>query len=86
MLKVGNSNVVRFPYYEAIRAIVSWDKLNMIEWMATWMIECRLDRRGVLAFQPYIMALVNHKTAVLDMDDEVHKAFRPYKNKREALE
>ena len=32
------------------------------------------------------MALVNHKTAVLDMDDEVHKAFRPFKNKREALE
>jgi len=32
------------------------------------------------------MALVNHKTIILDMDDEVHKAFRPYKNKREALE
>ena len=32
------------------------------------------------------MAFVNHKTTVLDVDDEVHKAFRPYKNKREALE
>ena len=32
------------------------------------------------------MALVNHKTVILDMDDEVHKAFRPYKNKRKALE
>ena len=32
------------------------------------------------------MALVNHKTDVLDVDDEVHKAFYPYKNKREALE
>ena len=32
------------------------------------------------------MPLVNHKTTVLDVDDEVHKAFRPFKNKREALE
>ena len=32
------------------------------------------------------MALVNHKTAVLDVDDVVHKAFCPFKNKREALE
>ena len=32
------------------------------------------------------MAFVNHKTTVLDVDDEVHKAFRPFKNKREALE
>ena len=39
MPKVGNSDVVRFPYYEAIRAIQSRDKLNMVEWMAARMIE-----------------------------------------------
>ena len=86
MPKVGNSDVVRFPYYEVIRAILFGDKLNMVEWMATRMIECRLDRRGALVFQPYIMALVNHKMVVLDVDDVVHKAFYPFKNKREALE
>ena len=58
----------------------------MVEWMAARMIECRLDRRCALVFQPYIMTLVNHKTAVLDVDDVVRKAFHPFKNKREALE
>jgi len=42
MPKVGNSDVVRFPYYEVIEAILSRDKLNMVEWMATRMMECRL--------------------------------------------
>jgi hypothetical protein len=32
------------------------------------------------------MTLVNHKMAILDVDDVVQKAFRPLKNKREALE
>ena len=32
------------------------------------------------------MALVNHKAIVLDVDDEVHKAFCPFKNKKEVLE
>ena len=32
------------------------------------------------------MVLVNHKIIVLDEDNEVHKAFHPFKNKREALE
>ena len=69
-----------------VQATLSWDKLNMVEWMAARMIECRLDRRGALVFQPYIMALVNHKTVVLDVDDEVHKAFCPFKNKKVVLE
>ena len=42
MPKVGNSDVLHFPYYEGIRAILSGDKLNMVEWMAARMIECRL--------------------------------------------
>ena len=50
MPKVGNNDVVRFPYYEAIRAIQSGDKLNVVEWMAARMIECKLDRRGALVF------------------------------------
>ena len=86
MPKVGNSDVVRFPFYEVIRAVLSGDKLNMVERMAARMIECRLDKRGALVFEQYIMALVNHKTAVLDVDDEVHKAFCLFKNKREAVE
>ena len=86
MPEVGNSDVVHFPYYDVIRAILSGDKLNMVEWMAARMVECRLDRRGALVFQPNIMALVNHKMVVLDVDDVVHKAFYPFKNKREALE
>ena len=32
------------------------------------------------------MESVNHKTTFLDVDDVVHKAFHPFKNKREALE
>ena len=50
MPKVGNSDVVRFPYYEVIRAVLSGDKLNMVERMAARMIECRLDRKGALVF------------------------------------
>ena len=50
MPKVGNSDAVRIPYYEAIRAIMSRDKLNIVEWMAARMVECRLDRRGALVF------------------------------------
>ena len=50
MPKMGNSLVVRFPYYEAIRATLSGDKLNMVVWMAARMIECKLDRKGALVF------------------------------------
>ena len=50
MPKVGNSDAVRIPYYEAIQAIMSRDKLNIVEWMAARMVECRLDRRGALVF------------------------------------
>ena len=50
MPKVGNNDVVCFPYYEAIWDIQSGDQLNMVEWMATRMIECKLDRRGALVF------------------------------------
>jgi len=48
--KVGNFNAIRFPYYEVIRAVLSGDKLNIVEWMAARMVECRLDRRGALVF------------------------------------
>ena len=50
MPKVGNSDVVRNPYYEAIQTIMQRDKLNIVEWMAARMVECRLDRRGALVF------------------------------------
>lgn len=30
MPKVGNNDIVRFPYYEAIRAVLSGDKLNIV--------------------------------------------------------
>ena len=86
MPKVRNNDVIRFSYFETIRAIHSRDKLNMVEWVAARMIECKLDRSCDMVFQPYIMALVNHKTVVLDVDDEVHKAFCPFKNKKEVLE
>ena len=86
MPKVGNSDVVHIPYYEAIQAIMSGDKLNIVEWMATRMVECRLDRRGALVFQPYIMALIHHKTSFLGVDGVVHRHFHPFKNKKEALE
>ena len=65
---------------------MSGDKLNIVEWMATRMVECRLDRRGALVFQPYIMALIHHKTSFLGIDGVVHRYFRPFKNKKEALE
>jgi hypothetical protein len=50
------------------------------------MVECRLDRRGGLVFQPYIMALIRHKTSFLCVDGAVHKHFHPFMNKKEALE
>jgi hypothetical protein len=37
-------------------------------------------------FQPYIMALISDKTIVLDVDDEMHRVFRSFKNKRSILE
>ena len=86
MPKVGNSDAVCIPYYEVIRAIMSGDKLNFVEWMAARMVECRLDRRGALVFQPYIMALIRHKTCFLGVDGVGHRYFRPFKNKKEALE
>ena len=64
---------------------MSGDKLNIVEWMATRMVECRLDRRGALVFQPYILALIHHKTGFLGVDGVVHRHFHPFKNK-EALE
>ena len=48
--KVGNSDAVRFPYYEVIQVVLSGDKLNMVEWMAARMMECRVDKRGALVF------------------------------------
>ena len=75
MPKVGNSDAVHIPYYEAIEAIMSRDKLNIVEWMAARMVECKLDRRGALVFQPYIMALIHHKTGFLGIDGMMHKAF-----------
>jgi hypothetical protein len=86
MPKVENSDAICIPYYEAIRAIMSRDKLNIVEWMATRMVECRLNRRGALVFQPYIMALIHHKTSFLGIDGAVHRHFHPFMNKKEALE
>ena len=75
MPKVQNFDVVLIPYYEAILTIMSGDKLNIVEWMAARMVECKLDRRGALVFQPYIMALIHHRTGFLGVDGMVHKAF-----------
>ena len=65
---------------------MSGDKLNIIEWMAARMVKCRLDKRGVLVFQLYIMALIHHKTGFLGVDGVVHRHFCPFKNKKKALE
>ena len=43
------------------------DKINIVEWMVARMVECRLDRRVALVFQPYIMALIHHKTGFLGL-------------------
>ena len=86
MPKVQNFDVVLIPYYEAILAIMSGDKLNIVEWMATRVLVCRLERRGALVFQPYIMALIHHKTSFLGVDGVVHRHFHQFKNKKEALE
>jgi hypothetical protein len=45
MPKVGSSDAICIPYYETIQAIISGDKLNIVEWIAAWMVECRLDSR-----------------------------------------
>jgi hypothetical protein len=47
---------------------MSKDKLNIVEWMSTRMVECKLDRSGALVFQPYIMALIRHKTGFLGIE------------------
>ncbi|CAD6337111.1 unnamed protein product [Miscanthus lutarioriparius] len=52
MPKVGNFDVVRFPYYEVIQGVLSGDKLNMVEWMAARMMECRaLDEKFIMQEQ-----------------------------------
>lgn len=84
--KVGNNDSIRFPYYKVIRAILSGVKLNIVEWMISRMIECKLDQRCALVFQSYIMELVSSKTVVLDVDDEMHRVFHPFKNKKSVLQ
>lgn len=49
MPKVGNSDAVRFPYYEVIWDILNREKLNLIEWMAARMMDCKLGRSGALS-------------------------------------
>ena len=49
MPKVGNSDVVHFPYYEVIWAILNGEKLNMIEWMVARMMDYKLDRSSALS-------------------------------------
>lgn len=49
--KIGNSDKVRFTYYEIIQAVQTRDKLNMVELMAAKIMDCKLDRRGALVFQ-----------------------------------
>lgn len=66
--------MVCFAYHEII-PIQTRDKLNMIEWMAARMIDCKLDRRRALVFQPYIMALIRNKVDFLGVDEVVHKSF-----------
>ena len=44
--KAGNSDAVLISYYEVIRAIRNRDKLNMIEWMATRMMDYKLSTRN----------------------------------------
>lgn len=51
MPKIGNSDKVRFTYYEIIQAVQTRDKLNMVELMAAKIMDCKLDRRGALVFQ-----------------------------------
>ena len=84
--KVGNSDKVRFPCYEVIRAIKTGDKLNMIEWMAAKMVDLQLDKRGALVFQPYIMVLIRNKVDFLGVEEVVHKPFRPHSNNKKFLQ
>ena len=80
--KVGNSDAVLISYYEVIRAIRNRDKLNMIEWMATRMMDYKLDRTCSSVFQPYIMALICSKTSFIGVDETLHKSFWPFYNKK----
>ena len=82
MPKVGNSDAVHFPYYEVIQAILNGDKLNMIEWMATKMMDYKLDRSGALVYQSYIMVLIRSKTSFIGVDETLHKSFQPFYNKK----
>ena len=75
MPKVGNSDVVRFPYYEVIWAILNGGKLDMVEWMVARMMECKLDRSGAMVYQPYITALIRSKTSLIGVDEILHKSF-----------
>ena len=49
MPKVGNSDAIHFQYYEVIQAILNGEKLNKTEWMATRMMDCKLDRSSALS-------------------------------------
>ena len=54
----GNDNAIGWPFYEIITAVMSGEKLNLLDWMVNQMLECKRDVHSPLALQPYIMALV----------------------------
>ena len=49
------------------------------------MLDYKIGMGTSLVFQPYILALIHHKTGFLGVDGVVHRHFHPFKNK-EALE
>ena len=55
-----NDNVVGWPFFEIINAVMISDPINLLDWMMRQLLVCKWDVNAPLILQPYIMALVLH--------------------------
>ena len=53
-----NDNVVGWPSFEIINAVMIGDSINLLDWMVHQMLECKWDVKAPMILQPYVMALV----------------------------
>ena len=73
------SSAIGWPFLEIIYVMMSREKLNLLDWMVSKMLDYKRDVCAPLALQSYIMALVLHIVEDFCGVCEVqHQAFLPY--------
>jgi len=83
----GNDNAIGWPFYEIITAVMSGEKLNLLDWMVNQMLECKQDVHSPLALQPYIMAMMLRTVSDFrGVSDISHQIYRPFPHQWEYME